>query len=59
MFFFGRYKVDRIIGSMSDVIGYVQVIKGKLLRVYECYYFKGFFELYIVMLIFFVFEVGD
>lgn len=59
MFFFGRYNVDRIIDSMSDIIGYVQVIKGKLLRVYECYYFKGFFELYIVMLIFFVFEVGD
>lgn len=59
MFFFGRYNVDRIIDSMSDIIRYVQVIKGKLLRVYECYYFKGFFELYIVMLIFFVFEVGD
>lgn len=35
MFFFGRYKVDKIIDSMSDIIGYVQVIKGKLLIVYQ------------------------
>lgn len=35
MFFFGRYNVDRIIDSMSDIIGYVQVIKGKLLIVYQ------------------------
>lgn len=59
MFLSGRHKVERTTDSTSDTIGYVQVIKGKLLIVYECYYSKGFPESHTATLIFSVSEAGD